>query len=303
MIRGDARELTKFWPVVQNMVTQDLRIRYHRSFLGFFWTLLNPILMMATLTMVFSQVFGQKDWKEFAIFVIEDDAQNGPDSVDSHRTVGLVISPYTRRQHLDSTMYTTTSMLRTMELILGIAPLTQHDAAATPMFESFTNVATLTPYQALPAQIDVTTRNTATSYGAKQSARMDWSDYDRINEDKLKEMGVADDLARRYLDHPVYTPRQDLLLVDSLHRLGGVTGRDKYLDAAMVATDEVEANFFVNMAQILRGYHEKGNPITGITMVGPLTVAQTKAGATMIPFALDHGVWTANADKLSRDLK
>ena len=57
-------------------------------------------------------------------------------------------------------------------------------------------------------------------------------------------MGIADDLAKRYLDHPVYTPRQDLLLVDSLHRLGTATGRDAYLNAAMVATDEVEANFF-----------------------------------------------------------
>jgi DNA-binding beta-propeller fold protein YncE len=129
-----------------------------------------------------------KYWKEFAIFVIEDDAQNGPDSVDSHRTMGLVISPYTRRQHLDSTMYTTMSMLRTMELILGIPPLTQYDAAATPMFESFTNTATLTPYQALPARIDVMTRNTDNAYGAKQSARMDWSDYDRINEDELNEI-------------------------------------------------------------------------------------------------------------------
>jgi hypothetical protein len=124
-----------------------------------------------------------------------------------------------------------------------------------------------------------------------------------INEDKLKEMGIADDLAKRYLDHLVYTPRQDLLLVDSLHRLGGATGRDAYLNAATVAADEVEANFFVNTAQILRGYHEKQSPITGITMVGPLTVAQTKAGAAMIPFALDYGVWTANADKLSRELK
>jgi hypothetical protein len=124
-----------------------------------------------------------------------------------------------------------------------------------------------------------------------------------INEEKLKEMGIADDLAKRYLDHLVYTPRQDLLLVDSLHRLGAATGRDAYLNAATVAADEVEANFFVNMAQILRGYHEKQSPITGITMVGPLTVAQTKAGAAMIPFALDHGVWTANADKLSQELK
>jgi hypothetical protein len=124
-----------------------------------------------------------------------------------------------------------------------------------------------------------------------------------INEEKLKQMGVADDLAKRYLDHLVYTPRQDLLLVDSLHRLGAATGRDAYLNAATVAADEVEANFFVNMAQILRGYHEKQSPITGITMVGPLTVAQTKAGPAMIPFALDYGVWTANADKLSQELK
>ena len=129
-----------------------------------------------------------KFWKEMAIFVIEDDAQNGPDHVDAHRTVGFVISPYIKRGMIDSTPYTTTSMVRTMELILGLAPLTQHDAAATPMYESFTNTPTLTPYKALPAQIDVTTRNTATAYGAKQSARMDWSDYDRINEDELNEI-------------------------------------------------------------------------------------------------------------------
>jgi hypothetical protein len=124
-----------------------------------------------------------------------------------------------------------------------------------------------------------------------------------INEGKLKAMGISDDLAKRYLDHPVYTPRQDLILVDSLHRLGTATGRDAYLNAAMAAADEVEANFFVNVAQILRGYHEKQSPITGIAMVGPLTLAQTKAGAAVIPFALDYGVWTANADKLSQGLK
>jgi hypothetical protein len=124
-----------------------------------------------------------------------------------------------------------------------------------------------------------------------------------INEVKLKEMRVADDLAKRYLDHPVYTPRQDLILVDSLWRLGAAKGRDAYLQAAMAAADETEANFFVNMAQILRGYQEKQGPITGITMVGPLAVAQTKGGTAVIPFALDYGVWTANADKISRGLK
>jgi len=124
-----------------------------------------------------------------------------------------------------------------------------------------------------------------------------------INEEKLKQMGIPDDLAKRYLDQPVYTPTQNLLLVDSLSRLGTASGRDAYLNASLVAADEVEANFFVNMAQILRGYHETQGPITGITMVGALTVAQTKAGAAVIPFALDYGVWTANADKLSQNMK
>lgn len=124
-----------------------------------------------------------------------------------------------------------------------------------------------------------------------------------INEDKLKQMGINPDVAKAYLDQPVYTPRQNLLLVDSLARLGAATGRDAYLNASLVAADEVEANFFVNMAQILRGYHETQGPITGITMVGSLTVAQTKSGAAVIPFALDYGVWTANADRLSQSMK
>jgi hypothetical protein len=124
-----------------------------------------------------------------------------------------------------------------------------------------------------------------------------------INEEKLAEMGVAASLANQYLDQPVYTPRQNLIMVDSLHRLGAATGRDAYLKAAMAAADEVEANFFVNTAQILRGYHETQGPIKSITMVGMLTVAQTRAGAAVIPFALDYGVWTANADRLSQELK
>jgi len=124
-----------------------------------------------------------------------------------------------------------------------------------------------------------------------------------INEEKLKQMGINPDVAKAYLDQPIYTPTQNLLLVDSLARLGAATGRDAYLNASLVAAHEVEANFFVNMAQILRGYHETQGPITGITMVGALTVAQTKAGAAVIPFALDYGVWTANADKLSQNMK
>ncbi len=67
-------------------------------------------------------------WKESAIFVLEDDAQNGPDHVDAHRSPALVISPFTRRRVTDSTLYTTSSVLRTMELILGLEPMSQYDA-------------------------------------------------------------------------------------------------------------------------------------------------------------------------------
>jgi ABC-2 type transport system permease protein/lipopolysaccharide transport system permease protein len=57
VIRQDRRELTRFWPVIHNMVVQELRLRYHRSFLGFLWTLLHPIMMMVTLSLVFSKLF------------------------------------------------------------------------------------------------------------------------------------------------------------------------------------------------------------------------------------------------------
>ena len=116
-------------------------------------------------------------------------------------------------------------------------------------------------------------------------------------------LAVASGAGAADYDQPIYTPRQNMLLVDALSRLGAATGRDAFLNASLVAADEVEANFFVNMAQILRGYHETQGPITGITMVGALTVAQTKSGAAVIPFALDYGVWTANGDKLSQNMK
>jgi YVTN family beta-propeller protein len=127
-------------------------------------------------------------WPKTAIFVIEDDAQNGPDHVDAHRTVGLVISPYTKRKHVDSTQYQTVSMIRTMELILGLPPLSQFDAAANPMFRSFTDRADPTPYAAEPPRIDLDAKNAQTAYGADRSARMDFAEYDRINDFELNEI-------------------------------------------------------------------------------------------------------------------
>lgn len=126
-----------------------------------------------------------KAWSKFAVFIIEDDAQNGSDHVDSHRTTALVISPYVRRKHVDSSMYSTVSMLRTIELLLGLPPMTQHDAAAAPMAGSFMATPDLTGFTAVPAQIDLLTKNAPNAYGAKLSAKMDWSDYDRVDEDSL----------------------------------------------------------------------------------------------------------------------
>jgi YVTN family beta-propeller protein len=124
-------------------------------------------------------------WNEMAIFVIEDDTQNGPDHVDAHRTGGLVISPFCKRHFVDSTLYTTASMVRTMELILGLPPLTQFDAGATPMFNAFQKSAAATQFAALPAQVDLNAHNTSKSPYAKESSGMDFSGYDLAPEDAL----------------------------------------------------------------------------------------------------------------------
>jgi hypothetical protein len=79
-------------------------------------------------------------------------------------------------------------MLRTMELILGLPPMSQFDASATPMFESFTDKADLTSYTALPARIDVNAKNTALAYGAERSAKMDFTEYDKIDDFELNEI-------------------------------------------------------------------------------------------------------------------
>ncbi len=108
-----------------------------------------------------------KFWHETAIFVVEDDAQNGSDHVDAHRTVALVVSPYCRRGVVDSTLYSTTSMLRTMELILGLKPMSQFDAAAAPMYESFQPKLDLEPYMHVPAEVRLTAVNERGAWARK----------------------------------------------------------------------------------------------------------------------------------------
>jgi len=127
-------------------------------------------------------------WAETAIFVIEDDAQNGPDHVDVHRTVGLVISPYTRKGIVDNTHYTTASMVRTMELILGLPPMTQYDRAATPMYRSFQGQPDMWAYQVLTPHTDLQAKNPMTGPGAVASAKLDFSDWDRADPDALNKI-------------------------------------------------------------------------------------------------------------------
>ncbi|HLJ17844.1 MAG TPA: bifunctional YncE family protein/alkaline phosphatase family protein [Bryobacteraceae bacterium] len=127
-------------------------------------------------------------WKDLAIFVIEDDPQNGPDHVDCHRTVALVISPYVRHHFVDHTMYSAVSMLRTMELLLGLPPMSQYDASAVPMWNLFQSSADGQPYTARGPGIPLDEKNTLRSYGALKSMAMDLDEADNADDDELNEI-------------------------------------------------------------------------------------------------------------------
>ncbi len=120
------------------------------------------------------------DWSSTAIFVVEDDAQNGPDHVDEQRSTFYLISPYAAGgvQHA---MYTQASVLRTIEIVLGLPPMSSYDAGAAPLSPAFKPTPDLTPFDAQPAQIDVHLKNGSTAYRASDSARFDLSGADRVD--------------------------------------------------------------------------------------------------------------------------
>jgi hypothetical protein len=127
-------------------------------------------------------------WKESAIFMVEDDAQNGPDHVDAHRSIALVVSPFSRRRVVDNTMYTTSGILRTMELILGVPPMSQFDAAATPAYNAFQVTPDLTPFVHIAPRISLDEKNDERSWGAAASLRMNLADADMAPERELNEI-------------------------------------------------------------------------------------------------------------------
>jgi hypothetical protein len=127
-------------------------------------------------------------WPHLAIFIIEDDAQNGPDHVDSHRSPMLAISPYTQRGIIDSSFYNQSSILRTIELILGMRPLTHFDAGAHPLYSAFASQPNNTVYTAEKPRISLTDRNPAGSATAARSAKMDFDEADDIDDDELNDI-------------------------------------------------------------------------------------------------------------------
>ena len=120
------------------------------------------------------------DWRSTAIFILEDDAQAGADHVDEQRSTLYVVSPYTKGG-LQHEHYTTSSVLRTMEMLLGMRPMTPYDAGARPLTDAFVAVPDLTPYDALGAQTDLNATNKKTAYRASDSARLDFARADAID--------------------------------------------------------------------------------------------------------------------------
>jgi hypothetical protein len=134
------------------------------------------------------KVSHSKFWPSTAIFIIEDDAQNGPDHIDSHRAPAFIISPFTRGGTVDSTMYNQTSVLRSIEGILGLRPMTQFDAASVTMFGGFALQPDTKPFEAEKPRISLTERNPEHGAAAVASAKMDFSEADQIDDNELNEI-------------------------------------------------------------------------------------------------------------------
>ncbi len=127
-------------------------------------------------------------WKESVVFILEDDAQNGPDHVDAHRSIAFVAGPFVKRRFVDHTMYSTSSMLRTIELILGLPPMSQYDAAATPMWRCFTEKPDLTPFATRPNKISIDTRNAAVNDLSRMSETFNLAELDAVPERQFNEV-------------------------------------------------------------------------------------------------------------------
>jgi len=127
-------------------------------------------------------------WKNSVVFILEDDAQNGPDHVDAHRSPAYVVGPYVKRNFVDHTPYTTSGIIRTMELILALPPMTQYDGGATPLWRCFTSTPDHTSYKALPSNVDLTDKNMAWNQLSERSEKFDLSKEDLVPDMEFSEV-------------------------------------------------------------------------------------------------------------------
>jgi YVTN family beta-propeller protein len=127
-------------------------------------------------------------WKESVVFILEDDAQNGSDHVDAHRSPVYLAGPYVKRDAVVHGMYSTSGVLRTMELILGLPPMSQYDAAAMPLYDCFTSKPNFTPYTLKAPEVDVEKRNVAVNRSSKRSEMFNLADEDKVPDLELNDV-------------------------------------------------------------------------------------------------------------------
>ena len=127
-------------------------------------------------------------WKESVVLIVEDDAQNGPDHVDAHRSTAYIAGGYVKRHFVDHTMYSTSSMLRTIELILGLSPMSQYDAAATPLWRCFMQTPNETSFTFIPSNVNMDDKNIAINYWQQKSEELDLTEADRAPDDDFSKI-------------------------------------------------------------------------------------------------------------------
>lgn len=127
-------------------------------------------------------------WKESVVFILEDDAQNGPDHIDAHRSTLYVAGGHVKRNYVDHNMYSTSSVLRTIGLILGMPPMSQYDAAATSLYRSFTQQVNMTPFTAIRPNVNLNDINDKHTASAIKSESFDFSREDRIPDLEFSEV-------------------------------------------------------------------------------------------------------------------
>jgi len=127
-------------------------------------------------------------WKNSLVIIVEDDAQNGPDHVDAHRSTAYLAGGFVKQGFVDHTVYTTTSLLRTIELILGLPPMSQYDAPATPLWRCMNTVADHLPFTKRPANVDLNLKNLAQNEWQKKSQKFDFTKEDIVSDAEFNEV-------------------------------------------------------------------------------------------------------------------